>query len=143
MLAYVVAGVWATRLLEPDLTDPLGHRHEHRIDHRESADDEGQQRGCGGDRREDGASGLEAVDDNARPYGFDSGDLGVDAVGERVELPYRRASRSVDVDGLSDLRGVDLTPDGDRQAVLQQHLPVSDVAVGERIRRRPGHVEDA
>ena len=86
---------------------------------------------------------LEAVDDVARLECFHPVDLRVDAGGDLVQLVQRRAGLGVDGDALRDLGDVDRALERSRQAVLEQHLAVRDVDVGEAVRRGAGFVQDA
>src|SRR5260370_5164441 len=142
-LAHDVDRCRADGLLEADLADAFGDGHEHRVDDRQAADDEREQSRRGRDGGEDGAAGFEAVDDYAWPGRLDAGNLRIDAVRDRVQPADRRPRLGIDVDRLCDLRRVDLAPDGDRQAVLEQHLPVGDVDVGERVGCGARDIEDA
>src|SRR5204862_7489564 len=131
VFAQDVTGVGSNRFLEPDLPDALGDRHQHGVDDRQATHDQRQERGSGGDRREQGAAGLEAIDDRAGLGRLDAADLVVDAVGQIVQIDARLA-----VDGhAGDQRaGVDPVPNGGWQTVLEQHLGVREV--DERARAR-------
>src|SRR5438132_3448468 len=141
-LAHHVDRRRADRLLQADLAHALGHRHEHRVHHRQAADDQRQQRGRSRDRGEDRTAGLEAVDQRAGSDRLDPGDLGVDLVGDLVQLADRRARFGVDVDRLGDLGDVDLVADRRGQAVLQQHLAVRDADIGKCVGCGAGGIED-
>src|SRR6202035_596464 len=104
------------RLLQADLPHTLGHRHEHRVDDRQAADDQGQEGGRRGDGGEYRAALLEAIDQIAGSRCLDPADLTVDPVCDLVEVADGRPGPGVNVDAFGDLRYVDHVTYCDGQA---------------------------
>ena len=128
------------RLFQADLTDALGHRHQHRVDHRQPADDQRQQGRAGGDAGQHDGGRLERLDEGAGRGRLDSGHLVVDPVGELVEVDARLG---VDVDAGRQLRRVDVSLERGRQGVAEQGLPIFEAHDGEVVGRGQRLVQDA
>ena len=128
-----MTGPRANRFLEADLTHPLGDGHQHGVDHGQAADDEGNQRGAGGDCRKERAPGVEACHQGARLGRLDAWNLGIDLVGELIEIDARLA---VDRCAVDELRRIDAASDAGRQSLLEERLAIGKADVRPGIGRR-------
>ena len=105
-------GLRADGLLEADLAHPFADRHQHRVDDRQAADHQRQQRGPRGDGREDQGAGLEGADDLAGERRLDAGDLLADPAGDRVQGVHAAALGRVDGEALGERGRVDVKDPG-------------------------------